>query len=136
MDNYQDFYNIIKECSRCLSPGGGLSLNAGSVNSKASKYISMLLKNQFSNKELAAIHCSVPSFKEDWVFLMILPKLWSVNINEKIIPYMSYYNKDILIKSLVWNKYLYPEFIEFMMAKKLTVPHTKIIVDFGEQYGC
>jgi spermidine synthase len=136
MDNYHDFYNIIKECSRCLSSGGGLSLNAGSVNSKASKYISLLVGSLFGNKELAAIHCPVPSFKEDWTFLMALPKLWSVLINEKSLPQMIYYNKEVLIKSIQWNQDLYPEFYKFWMTEKLTRPATKIIVDFGEHYGC
>jgi len=136
MDNYQDFYNIVKECGRCLSPGGGLSLNVGSVNYMASKYISLLIKNLFNNKDLAAVRCSVPSFKEDWVFLMVLPNLWSIIVNESKLPPTLYYNKDILIRSCKWDKTLYPEFYQFWIPKKLTAAAPKLTVEFGEHYGC
>jgi spermidine synthase len=135
MENYHDFYSILKECSRCLSPGGGLSLNAGSVNSKASSYISSLVKSIFDTKELAAINVPVPSFKEDWVFLMILPRLWSIFINETTLPDTKYYNKHTLVRSLKWND-TYPEFKKFWMPKKLTGAPPTRIVDCGVYYGC
>jgi spermidine synthase len=135
MDNYLDFYSILKECGRCLSPGGGLSLNGGSVNSKAATYISFLVKSIFDNKELAAVCVSVPSFKEDWVFLMVLPRLWSVYINETEVPDTKYYNKDILVRSLKWDD-TYPEFKNFWMSKKLTGAAATKIVDCGVYYGC
>ena len=49
------FNSILKECNRCLSPGGGLSLNAGSINSKASSYVSLLVKSIFDTKDLRTI---------------------------------------------------------------------------------
>ena len=136
MHNYRDMYTIVKECRRCLSSGGGLSLNAGSVNSKASKEVSLLVKSLCNDQELAALYCSVPSFKEDWLFLMIIPKLWSVFIHEKTLPPMKYYNKDTLIKSSIWDPSHYPEFYQFWMTEKLTQPGAKSSVEFGEQYGC
>jgi spermidine synthase len=134
-ENYDDFHNILKMCKSCLSHGGGLSLNAGSINSKISSHILSLVKVLFCNKELAAIHCSVPSFKEDWAFLMILPKLWSMYINEIALPYTNYYNKSVLISSLIWNT-KYPEFKNFWRAKKLTTAPASKILDCGVYYGC
>lgn len=136
MNSYLEFFNILKECSRCLSPGGGLSVNAGSSNSNASTYLSLLMKDYFDNKYFAALRCPVPSFKEDWVFLMILPNLWPILIHEDKLPPIKYYNKDVLIKCLHWDKNMYPELYKFWMTKKLAEPPRVITVDLGEQYGC
>lgn len=108
-----DFINtIVNKCKRLLSDGGGLSVNAGAY----SKLIMGV--DNFDG----IVKCIVPSFKEDWTFLMVLPKLWSVYINEKNLPYVKYYSRDILIKSLV--------------PKKLTPPASPNFVEVGVNYGC
>lgn len=108
-----DFMNIIvHKCKGLLSDGGGLSVNAGAY----SKLI--MGPDNFDGM----MKCDVPSFKEDWTFLMILPKLWSVYIHEKVLPTLKYYSKERLIKSLV--------------SKKLTPPITPNFVEPGSHYGC
>jgi spermidine synthase len=135
MISYHFIYSIIKECKKLLSPSGGLSVNAGSINSKASGYLSIFLKDLF-DKEFAALRCPVPSFKEDWVFLMILPKLWSCFILENDLPCTSYYNRTILIDLFRWEETLYPALYNFSIPKKLTEQNYDLKVDIEDYYGC
>lgn len=108
-----DFMNtIVNKCKKLLSDGGGLSVNAGA-------YSKLIMG---SDNFDGIVKCTVPSFKEDWTFLMILPKLWSVYVHEKSLPDLKYYNKELLIKSLV--------------PKKLTPPPSPIFIEVGSQYGC
>ena len=128
--------NLINECKRCLSIGGSLSINAGSINSKATGLLALIMKKMFNtSNDFVAIRCPVPSFKEEWVFLMVVSKMWSVLIHESDLPTTNYYNKDILIKCTKWDTY-YSILNEYWKPKKLTEILPKKSVDLNIYYGC
>jgi len=128
---------IIKDCKRCLNPWGSLSVNAGAARSKSANLLALSIKNIFTRgKEFAAVRCSVPSFKEDWVFLMVVSTLWSVIIHEAKLPEMKYYNRNNLLISLQWDKKEYPILNDFWKPKKLTTFGETRISDLKAYYGC
>jgi spermidine synthase len=135
-ETLQTTENLINECKRCLSIGGSLSINAGSINSKATGLLASNMKNMFNvSNEFVAIWCPVPSFKEEWVFLMVVSKLWSVLIHETQMPDTKYYNKDKLIKCIKWDVN-YPILNEYWKPKKLTNILPKKSLDLNIYYGC
>ena len=127
---------LLKECNRCLSSSGAISMNAGSIKSKPTSQLALMVKEIFNcSKEYVAIHCPVPSFKDEWVFLMVVSRLWCINICENKLPEMTYYNRDLLLKSIRWDTE-YSILKDFWIPKKLTDPPAPRILDISEYYGC
>ena len=70
-----------------LSPGGGITINAGQVgpgNSLAAERLALFLKQQFPSSRFHrfATRVFIPSFLGEWCFLTITHKSWSINFHE------------------------------------------------------
>jgi len=128
--------SILIQSKRILTSGGALSINAGSLSQKVCFKLSNIMKDIFDdNKLYGAVRCSVPSFKDDWVFLMGVSQLWSINIHEKCPSGVKYYNKERLIKSMAWDKEN-KALSEYCRSKKLTQNFTQKVLDIGVYNGC
>ena len=120
------FKGLFDMCKNHLTKYGGLIMNAGCVNNLSTINVALEFKKHFNdmNMEFGALHVHVPSFKDDWTFIMIHSKSWSIIIHESIPPSdIKYYSKDILITSLQWsaddNYFLRTFWKELPCTKKL-----------------
>jgi spermidine synthase len=132
--------NILKQAKRCLSEGGNLSINAGVVRHTYTPACSLAdtMKNIFVDSNFVALRVSVPSFKEEWCFLMVTNRLWSYRINENLPDGLKYYTRDKLISSVRWSD-KYPHSISSFWKdgpKKLVQESRGYQIDFVNQYGC
>ena len=139
--NMDFFQNLLTECKRSLAPGGGLSINAGVVRKAFTPACTLtsILKNIFSESLFGGLHVYVPSFRDEWGFLMILPKTWSIYMHETYIPSVTYFTREKLINAMSWDS-LYPEalrnFWKESSPKKLTACIVSSSVDLDNHYGC
>jgi spermidine synthase len=147
-----DFLETI--CTRAkeqLNPRGGLILNCGGTSPGTNPYGRALLnrlKTVFPDPPYhrAALHCTVPSFLDDWGFAMIVPKGWSSAIRTTQLPEgLGHFTVDTLLDSVRWNGAFDEEWCQFWKAsKESSVESPKklenaVVCDRSqdfEQYGC
>jgi len=138
------FKGLFDVCKHHLTKYGGLIMNAGCINKSSTVNISIEFKKilQDMNMEFSALHIHVPSFKDEWTFLMTHNKLWSSIIHDSVLPSdIKYYSKDVLIKSLQWsendNFFLKTFWKDIPYTKKLI--NNKLIsepIDFSSIHAC
>jgi predicted membrane-bound spermidine synthase len=139
--NLDFFQKLLVECKRSLAPGGGLSINAGVVREKFTSACTLtsVMKGIFSDSLFGAMRVSVPSFRDEWGFLMVLPRGWSERLYETSIPSMTYFSREKLIDAMNWPS-SYPDalrnFWKDTSPKKLTVWNPSFSVDLETHYGC
>jgi spermidine synthase len=139
LDNMTFFYYIITECKKCLEYGGMLSCNAGPLIPETSMYsLALFIKILFKDNSFAAIYASVPSFKDDWCFLMVTSKFWNLRIADNILPEsLTHFTKMSFVKSTNLPSYVSPFIRDFWMdSKKLTADSYDSNVEFKGNYGC
>lgn len=146
----QVFQNLIIECKKRLSPYGGLSVNAGIVKKEHTPacILANFIRDSYTEPKYhrVAVKMFVPSFEGTWVFLQVVPRLWSSSIHDSRVPDNTrYFTKINLLDSIQWSSeypkelrdYWLPYDTNQIVCKKLTPyfdRYSNTLI--SEFYGC
>lgn len=137
---------IILASKKLLREKGGLAVNAGCVKkggTSSACELATFMREEFpggKGQQRIAVKTFVPSYLDEWCFLMIVPKIWSSRIHSvEIVKGVKRFNKEILIQSVTW-KDTYPRMLRNFWKdfdEKLVdwQPH-HMPRDITEYYGC
>jgi spermidine synthase len=152
-DTMKFMEKIILASKKLLREKGGLAVNAGCIKKGATSPacdLATFMREEFPagrGQQRISVKTFVPSYLDEWCFLMIVPKIWSSRIHSvEIVKGVKRFNKEILIQSVTW-KDAYPSILRNFWKdfddsvdekdKKLVdgqPQHTPR--DISEYYGC
>ena len=138
-EDVEFFLKILNAVNRILMPNSYLSINVGVIRTcetPACK-IAPEIKTIFTNSNFVALKINVPSFKEEWGFLMITPKYWNYKIHENLPMSLKYFTHQKLFDGIKWSSN-YPSILTDFWKdepKKLVANHSPYYLDFEEHYG-
>jgi spermidine synthase len=144
---------IIFASKKLLREKGGLAVNAGCVRKdtrSAACDLATFMREEFPGRDgyhRIAVKTFVPSYLDEWCFLMIVPKIWSSRIHSvDIVKGVQRFTKEILIQSVTWKDGYPRELRNFWKVfddaveekdKKLVDGQTNHTPrDITEYYGC
>jgi spermidine synthase len=87
--DYVFFTNLLLALQSHLSPGGGISINAGQVgpgHSSVVESLALFIKRQFPEFHRFALKTFIHSFLGEWCFLTVASKSWTNNFHKTKLP--------------------------------------------------
>lgn len=110
--NNQLWLDILTTAKKWLAPGGSIVMNAGGIvpwNTETPKWLVRMIVHNYhdlKNYGLMAYKTFVPSFTNEWCFLMIAP-LDTIDINPDVNPHIkncSYFDSKSWLCAKTWSR--------------------------------